>query len=114
MIKNFILIAWRNMIRHKTHTAINVVGLALGITCCLFIFLWVQDEKGMDNFHQNGKNLYVAYGTTTANGRTTGDYTMPRNYIPIDKNTVRYIFYLEDARNGVPGIVNVADYANGY
>lgn len=102
------------MIRHKTHTAINVVGLALGITCCLFIFLWVQDEKGMDNFHQNGKNLYVAYGTTTANGRTTGDYTMPRNYIPIDKNTVRYIFYLEDARNGVPGIANVADYANGY
>jgi putative ABC transport system permease protein len=114
MIKNFILIAWRNMIRHKTHTAINVVGLALGMTCCLFIFLWVQDEKGMDNFHQNGKNLYALYGTTTANGRTTADYNMPRNYVKIDTNKYKGIFFMEDTKTMVPGVVNIAEYATGY
>ena len=69
MIRNYLLIAWRNVMRHKTHTAINVIGLALGMTCCLFIFLWVQDETGIDNFHQNGKNLYMVYQTVTANGK---------------------------------------------
>ena len=67
MFRNYIKIAWRNVIRHKAHTAINVTGLALGMTCCLFIFLWVQDEKGIDNFHQNGKTLYAVYQTITAN-----------------------------------------------
>ena len=110
MIKNYLLAAWRNVIRHKTHAAINVIGLALGMTCCLFIFLWVQDETGIDNFHKNGKNLYVLYQTTTFNGGVTGDYNMP---IVFDKMKGR-IFPLEDVKNGVPGIANMACYATGY
>src|ERR1700761_3283773 len=77
MLKSYIKIAWRNITRHKIYAAINVIGLALGMTCCLFIFLWVQDEKGIDDFHSNGNNLYVLYGTTTANGNTSSDYNMP-------------------------------------
>ena len=80
MIESFLKIAWRNVIRHKAHTAINVIGLALGMTCCLFIFLWVQDEKGIDNFHSNGKNLYTLYETITANGKTDADYNTPINF----------------------------------
>ena len=110
MIRNFLKIAWRNVIRHKTHTAINVIGLALGMTCCLFILLWVQDEKAVDNFHQNGKNLYVLYQTTTVNGGVLGDYNMP---IIFDKMKGR-IFPLEDVKNNVPGVVNSACYATGY
>src|SRR5580698_2319457 len=113
MIRNFIKTAWRNMIRHKTHTAINVVGLALGITCCLFIFLWVQDERGIDNFHQNGKNLYVLYETTTANGNTSADYNMP---IKFDTTTrpFKRVYLVEDAKATVPGIANYTNYATGY
>jgi putative ABC transport system permease protein len=110
MIRNYILIARRNMIRHKTHTAINVIGLALGITCCMFILLWVQDERGMDNFHQNEKNLYVLYQTTHAGDNTYGDYNMPLNY---DKVKGR-IPLLEDVKLAVPGVVNIACYATGY
>src|ERR1700743_1032812 len=110
MIKNFLKIARRNVTRHKTHTAINVIGLALGMTCCLFIFLWVQDEKGIDNFHQNGKNLYILYQTTTSNGSVTGDYNMP---IIFDKMKGR-IFPLEDIKTAIPGVVNSACYATGY
>jgi len=110
MIRNYLLIAWRNVIRHKTHTAINVIGLALGMTCCLFILLWVQDEKGIDNFHQNGKNLYVLYQTTTYNGGISGDYNMP---LAFDKMKGR-IFLLEDVKNGISGVANTACYATGY
>jgi len=113
MIRNFLKIAWRNVIRHKTHAAINVIGLALGMTCCLFIFLWVQDEKGIDNFHQNGKNLYVLYATRTDNGLVSGSYNMSMRF---DTTTRPYkrSYMVEDARATVPGIANYANYATGY
>src|SRR3982074_1071455 len=80
MLKNYIRIAWRNISRHKVHAAINVSGLALGMTCCLFIFLWVRDEKGIDNFHANGRNLYTVYETVSADGKVDGTYSMPFLY----------------------------------
>ena len=70
MIKNYVKIAWRNISRHKIHTVINVTGLSLGMTCCLFIFLWVRDEKSIDNFYPGGENLYTVYQTETADGKT--------------------------------------------
>jgi putative ABC transport system permease protein len=108
MIQSFFKIAWRNVIHHKTHTAINVIGLALGMTCCLFIFLWVQDEKGIDNFHAHGKNLYALYQTVTVNGKPDGDYNTPYTY----KN--RYDFFIEDMKDAVPEVKHVAFYATGY
>lgn len=108
MIKNFIKISWRNIIRHKTHTTINVVGLALGMTCCLFIFLWVQDEKGIDNFHENGKNLYAAYQTVTANGKADASYTTPFTFGKQGK------FFLENINQVIPEVKAEAFYTTGY
>jgi hypothetical protein len=48
MIKSYVKIAWRNMTRHRGFALINVLGLTLGITCCLFISLWVGDEESVD------------------------------------------------------------------
>jgi ABC-type antimicrobial peptide transport system permease subunit len=109
MLRNFIKIAWRNIIRHKLHTAINVAGLALGITCCLFIFLWVQDEKSVDNFHVNGKNLYVVYQNITVGGKTNSTYTTPFRY-----TNNKPVFLLEDIKSTVPGVKSMAFYATGY
>src|ERR1700709_1936314 len=108
MIKSFFKIARRNVIRHKAHTAINVTGLALGMTCCLFIFLWVQDEKGIDNFHSKGKNLYALYNTVTANGKSDGNYNTPYNY------KMRYDFVIEDIKDAVPEVKHLSFYATGY
>jgi putative ABC transport system permease protein len=90
-MRNFLKIAWRNVIRHKSHTFINVTGLALGITCCLFIFLWVQDEKGVDNFHSNGKNLYTVYQTVSSAGDVSGGYASPVKF-----STNSRTFFMED------------------
>src|SRR5205085_7058251 len=53
MLKHYFTVALRNVVRQKSFSSINIIGLALGMTCCLFIFLWVNDEKAVDNFHAN-------------------------------------------------------------
>ena len=61
MIKNYLKLAWRNLIRQKVFSAINIIGLALGLACSLVIMMWVQDERSVDAFHVNGKQLYQVY-----------------------------------------------------
>jgi len=48
MIKNYIKIAFRNLWNNKGYSALNIFGLAIGITCASFIFLWVEDEVNFD------------------------------------------------------------------
>ncbi len=58
MIRNFFLITFRNFRRYKYFTAINLAGLALGLSCSIFIILWITDELKFDAFHENGARLY--------------------------------------------------------
>jgi len=58
MIKNFFLIAVRNIARHKVFTLINVTGLAVGLAASLLILLWVQDEFSFEKFNVNAINIY--------------------------------------------------------
>ncbi len=108
MIRNYFKVAFRNLIRNKPFSAINILGLALGMTCFLFIFLWIQDEKSMDNFHKN-KNLYNVYQTVSSSDQTNGSYSTPikaidnRRYIP-----------LEDIKEAIPEIEYINFYATGY
>ena len=58
MLKNYCKIAWRNLLRHKGYSFINIAGLAVGITCCLLILLFVQDELSYDRYHEKAKRIY--------------------------------------------------------
>ena len=58
MFKNYFTIALRHLIRHKTYTLINVLGLAIGMTCVILIALFIQDELSYDTFHQNADRIY--------------------------------------------------------
>lgn len=58
MIKNYLKIAWRNLSRNKSFTITNLLGLTIGITCTIFIFLWVNDELTFDKFNTRYKNIY--------------------------------------------------------
>jgi putative ABC transport system permease protein len=58
MFKNYLKIAWRNLVKNKTFSLINILGLALGMACSLLIMLWVQDEVRMDRFHENDARLF--------------------------------------------------------
>ncbi len=58
MFKNYLLTACRSMLHHKTATIISIAGLALGLSCALMIFLYIQFELSYDNFHSNKNNIY--------------------------------------------------------
>jgi len=58
MIRNYFITAFRNIRRGKAFSAINVLGLSLGLACCMLIFLYVMDETSYDQFHQNAANIY--------------------------------------------------------
>ena len=58
MIKNYLKIALRNIKKHKWYSFINIAGLAIGMTCCILILLWVQDELSYDRFHENASDIY--------------------------------------------------------
>ncbi len=74
MFKNYFKTAWRNIVRNKAFSVINVMGLALGLTCSLLIMLWVQDERSVDAFHANGKYLYQVYERNYFDGKVDADY----------------------------------------
>lgn len=58
MIINYLKIALRNITRHKGFSFINIIGLALGITCALLLFMWVYDELTYDRFHKQIAQIY--------------------------------------------------------
>jgi putative ABC transport system permease protein len=74
MIKNYFKIAWRNLIRNKAFSLINILGLALGMACSLLIMLWIQDERNVDAFHANGKQLYQIYERNFFDGKIEANY----------------------------------------
>ena len=58
MIKNYILVAWRNLWKSKGFSAINILGLSAGLACCILIFLFIQHELSYDKFHNQSENIY--------------------------------------------------------
>ncbi len=77
MFKNYLKTALRNIKKHKGYTFINICGLAVGMTCCILMLLWVQNELSYDRFHEHAHNLYrVVFEKRTAQG-TTEDLSGP-------------------------------------
>jgi len=60
--------AWRNLVKHKVFAAINVIGLAIGLACCLLILFWVQGELGYDRFHANAGRIFRIVSDWTEKG----------------------------------------------
>lgn len=58
MLKNYFKIAYRNLLRNKLYSAINILGLTIGITACLLIMIYVLDELSYDKFHSKGERIY--------------------------------------------------------
>jgi putative ABC transport system permease protein len=69
MFKNYMRITFRNLKKHKFYSFINITGLAIGIACCIIIFLWVQNELGYDRFHENAEELYRIVQESPQGGR---------------------------------------------
>ncbi len=73
---NYLKIAWRNLIRNKVFSFINITGLSIGLACCMLIFLYTKDELSFDRFHEKKDNIYqLTCKITEKDGRAT-DYAI--------------------------------------
>jgi predicted permease len=77
MLKNYIRVAWRSLLRSKAFSFINIFGLALGIAASLLIVLWVNDEQRVDKFHANRDRLFLMYENETIDGKIYSGYWTP-------------------------------------
>jgi predicted permease len=73
MFGNYFKIAVRNLLGKKVYSAINILGLSVGLACSFFILLWVRDETSYDRFHKDGDQIHQAWRHMTTGGQT---YTM--------------------------------------
>lgn len=64
MIRNYILIAWRNLWKSRGFSAINILGLSAGLACCILIFLFIQHELSYDKFHKEATSIYRLTSST--------------------------------------------------
>lgn len=79
MIRNYLKTAWRNMLRNKTNSIINIVGLAIAMACVITIIMYVQDELSYDKFFANADHIFQVNEDYADNGvpLTTGGNTAP-------------------------------------
>src|SRR4030095_3951745 len=75
MIQNSLKIGLRQIRKNKLYSSINVIGLALGISCLLLALLYVKDEQSFDVFHANNPNLY-RITTTVVTNKEDGKHTV--------------------------------------
>ena len=73
MILNYLKIAFRNLVRHKMFSSLNILGLTVGTVCCLYILLYVKDQFGYDTHHKDAENIYRLQTNILHNG---GDQPM--------------------------------------
>jgi putative ABC transport system permease protein len=99
MIKNYLLIAWRGLLKYKGFSLINILGLSVGITCCLLVGLFIKDEVSYDKYHENADRIYrVVKDFVNDDGSKVPDATTPpaigaaiQREIPEIEHVVRFM-----------------------
>src|SRR5258705_2593882 len=109
MIKNYFIIAWRNLWRNKVFSAINILGLSIGLACCILMFLFIQHELSYDKFNVNARNIYRITSESESTSGKANLAVTPAPWAPLMKkdfpeinNFVR-ILKSEKAVIGQPG-----------
>src|SRR5262245_32051386 len=109
MIKNYFKTAWRNLWRNKVFSAINILGLSIGLACCILMFLFIQNELSYDKFNVNAKNIYRIF-SISAEGKDKKELAVtPAPWAPLMKKDYpgikEYVRLLRDEKMvvGQPG-----------
>ncbi len=93
MLTNYFKLAWRNLLKHKTDSAINIVGLCVAFFCGLLLFLSVYFEFSFDRFHKNANSIYHLYFTTNKPKEVESNASMPVPMTPALKQAFPEVKY---------------------
>jgi putative ABC transport system permease protein len=107
MFRNYFKTAWRNLLRHKIYSFINIAGLSAGLACAMLIILYVKDEVSFDRFQKNADNIYRVASKSKHQGKifqngNTGFLQGPRftQNVPGIESFVRVEGGTEDIKKG--------------
>jgi putative ABC transport system permease protein len=98
MIRNYLKVAWRNLVRNKTFSLINIIGLATGLACFLLISLYVLNELSYDRYNKNATRIYrinsdIRFGGTDLHLPVTSDMMgslLKKDYPEVEQYTRIY------------------------
>jgi putative ABC transport system permease protein len=107
MFKNYITIAYRNLVKHKFYSLITIFGLSLGIACCILIFVFIGYELSYDGYHKNANNIYRIVSKTTVSGQTN---EFPVASAPVGPTMVQELPEVIDAVRLSPTVKRVFAY----
>jgi len=88
MFSNYLKIALRNLKKFKGYSFINISGLAIGMACCILIFMWVQDELSFNSYHKKADNIYRVEQDFIYSDGTFHIYVTPYPSAPVFKDKI--------------------------
>ena len=103
MFRNYFKFAWRNLIKDRQFSILNLLGLSTGLACAILIFLWVNDERSVDKFHEKDNRLFRVMQNNVEPGGIQTSEGAPG---PLANALVEEMPEVEDAvtvRSSVPG-----------
>ena len=100
MIKNYFKIAWRNLIKNKAHSSINIVGLSVGMAVAMIIGLWIWDELSYDKDNPNYEKIAQVMQHNTINGEMEHGLPCPSLW---EKNCVNPMAVISNMYSCLPG-----------
>ncbi len=106
MLKNYVKIAFRNLLRNRLYSVINIAGLAVGMAATILILLWVTNELSFNKFNKNLDRIYVV--PQTQHYQTIGDFTVLPTPLPLAQTLKQEYPEIEHAtRYGTLGSVTL-------
>lgn len=124
MLKNYFKVAFRNLLRNKAFSFINISGLAIGMASAILILLWIQNEMSHDRFHAKGDRIYVMNNRDHFNGKLWAWNTTPKILGPTLKadypevedvariNRCSFLFTVGDKHLNVQGVFTDSGFLN--
>lgn len=107
MLKNYLKITFRNLIKHRSYSLINIFGLTLGATCCLLIFAYIGYELSFDRFHSKADSIYRLITRYTLEGATQ---ELPNSTAPLAPTLVAEFPEVLDAVRFSPTVIRSFKY----
>ncbi|MCS2307546.1 ABC transporter permease [Bacteroides thetaiotaomicron] len=75
MIKHYLKVAFRNLVKYKTQSLVSIIGLAVGFTCFALSVLWIRYEMTYDTFHNGADRIYMVRAHYTDSPSSTSNVT---------------------------------------
>lgn len=111
MIKSYLKIAWRSLLKNKSFSLINIIGLSVSVAICILFFVYIRGEQSFDNFHSKKNQLFrleITNGETSGKtGKVNSFFSFLRKGDEQDNNLLFSTSIAEEIQHAFPEIKNI-------